>query len=333
MTDLKPGATKENATAPYANAMTGLALLTFLAHGETPNSDEFGPVVEKAIKYLLSTQTADGHWESSYTHAICTYAMCEAFALTRIPMVKTAAEKGLSIIIRGQNTRGGWDYPITPTERSDTSVMGWCAQAVKAGKMAGIKPPGLEDCVKKAVEGFQYNSSPGGGFGYATVAKDKPGTIGASGLSGVGVLCMQLLGASRKPECKRGLEFLGTGKTERFPCVWNEKLAWNAIYYWYYITQAKFHAGDDAGWDEWNREFATELVKNQVVKRGEGLNGKDAGYWMAATSQGPTMDTTLCALQLQVYYRYLPTYKTPQETDDNTDLAAGADEVQVDVKL
>ena len=66
-------------------AMTGLALLTYLSHGETPASEEFGPTVEKAIKYLLKTQGKDGTWTgNTYQHGIACYAMSEAFAMTKI---------------------------------------------------------------------------------------------------------------------------------------------------------------------------------------------------------------------------------------------------------
>ena len=35
-------------------AMTGLALLTFLAYGETPTSKEFGTTVRKAMEWLAN---------------------------------------------------------------------------------------------------------------------------------------------------------------------------------------------------------------------------------------------------------------------------------------
>ena len=47
----------------------------------------------------------------------------------------------------------------------------------------------------------------------------------------------------------------------------------------------------------------------------EGPDGRefDIGYWKNtdAHGAGDTMSTCLCALQLMVYYRYLPTTKVP----------------------
>ncbi|MDZ4198668.1 MAG: hypothetical protein U1E27_05190, partial [Kiritimatiellia bacterium] len=42
-----------DSTASSKTAMTGLALLTFLAHGEMPGSKPYGDTVEKAIRFLV----------------------------------------------------------------------------------------------------------------------------------------------------------------------------------------------------------------------------------------------------------------------------------------
>ena len=65
--------------------------------------------------------------------------------------------------------------------------VGWAAQAVKAGHTAGLQVPGLEGCYSNITKGMlvQYDSAYGG-FGYTSPSH--------SGLSGVGALCMQLVG-------------------------------------------------------------------------------------------------------------------------------------------
>ena len=114
------------------------------------------------------------------------------------------------------------------------------------------------------------------------------------------------------------------------------------VYYWYYMTQAKFQEGG-ATFAAWNKMFLPELQKRQQILKGENqesgyqdLTGKyrDIGWWDSpsqgeafrtnrgglpctwynngAATQGSTsldcriMDTCLCALQLMVYYRFLP---------------------------
>lgn len=340
-------------------AMTGLALLTFLAHGETPgpHSEEFGTTVEKGIRYLISNQQENGLFASkdgsNYAHPIATYALCEAWTLTKVPMLKTAAEKALGHIVRGQHPNGGWDYNMRQTERDDTSYMGWCAQAIKAGRMAGdLNVDNLEKTYRNAVNGFKVNANPSGGFGYVSKGK--------TGLTGVGVLCMQLLGAGNDPDVTTSLNILSE-------CTYSFE-TWQAqpyggsspIYYWYYITQAKFHAGRNH-WKSWNRMFQPELIKRQVVIEDiyeyEGRR-RDIGYWdspsakehgsaggekgiairyengvikQTETSDGNRVqDTTLSAMQLMVYYRHLPTFQTPEAVHDN-DVVNDIEDVSINI--
>ncbi|MCK5529133.1 MAG: hypothetical protein KAI74_05580, partial [Kiritimatiellae bacterium] len=304
---LKKNQLENGAWGKNKQSMTGLGVLTYLAHGETPASEEFGPTVEKAIRYLVDARDSSGGWNRRYEHAICTYAMCEAYALTKVPMLKEVCEIAIDIIIKGQNPTGGWCYAFKPPEADDTSVMGWCAQALKAAKMAGIKNIELDNAMKLSVMGFQKNAAPSGGFGYRGP--------GATGLSGVGVLCMQLLGAANKAEYKNGLAYL-----DAWTYNWDDlgKGAKSPIYYWYYITQAKFHAGGDR-WEKWNKVFWKELVKHQDIEKDAIADHKgvmqDIGHWVSPSKNehnggnGAVMDTCLSTLQLQVYYRYLPTYR------------------------
>ncbi len=294
-------------------AMTAMALLTFLAHGETPDEGrhpEFGSTVRKSIDYLVGKIPASGLYPgggSNYDHPIVTYALCEAFAITDIPKVKEAAEKAMVHIIKGQHPSGGWDYQMKQSERDDTSYMGWCAQAVKAAKMAKLEVEGLDEVFKNAVKGFQKNASPSGGFGY-TGRRATP-------LSGVGVLCMQLLGAGEKSEAKLGLMYLDANAT----FSWANPYGPSPIYYWYYITQAKFHAGGQI-WKSWNSQFNPELVKSQQIIKDQYQdhlgNPQEIGFWTSPGANehtaGVVQDTCLCALQLEVYYRYLPTFQKPE---------------------
>jgi len=66
-------------------AMTGLALLCYMAYGEDTSSKEFGDTVERAIRYLLYQQNNNGTFENCgqhyvYGHAIATYALAEWYA-------------------------------------------------------------------------------------------------------------------------------------------------------------------------------------------------------------------------------------------------------------
>jgi hypothetical protein len=291
-------------------AMTGLAVLTFLAHGEKPGeSVEFGPTVQKALEYLLSVQNkTNGRLPGNYDHPIATYALCEAYGMTLNPNVKTAAELALDPLIKGQHPTGGWTYNMDPAVnkedgkyRDDTSYMGWCAQALKAAKLAKLHVEGLEKASKLAIKGFKKNASPNGGFGYVSP--------GATGMTSVGTLCMQLLGASNDSEVKKSLDLMDSWQPS-FEA--KGPMGGSLQYYFYYATQCKFHAGGKR-WENWNKEMKPIYVKAQQIEKNaiKDAKGKDCdiGWWTNgdAHSDRPVMDTCLAALQLMVYYRYLPT--------------------------
>jgi hypothetical protein len=315
-------------------AMTGLALLTFLAHGETPASQEFGVTVEKAIKWLVDNERADGRFNQAdnhdYSHPIAAYAISEAYGMTKIPMLKDAAEKSIRTIVNGQHANGGWNYNCDGQARDDTSYMAWCAQALKAAYMADLDVDGLDASMRKAIDGFKMNSVGGGGFGYT-------GPDSATGLSGAGALAMQLMGASKSDEVRSAVAWIGNNIT----CNWGQPYGERPIYYWYYITQANFHTGGET-WNSWNKQFSMELVKSQnIIKDGiMGIDGKmkDIGYWDAPGSRapeqtyGPVYNTTLCTLMLEVYYRYLPTFKSPDVIVEDNDIVAD-DDIDVDIGI
>ncbi|MDD5706313.1 MAG: terpene cyclase/mutase family protein, partial [Kiritimatiellae bacterium] len=151
------------------NAMTSLAILCFLAHDERPGvSREFGDSVQRGIEFLLRSQPADGQWPGNYEHFIAAYAMCEAYGMTMNPNLRASAERAVSVIIRGQHRSGGWDYAAKQSDRDDTSVTGWAAQALKAASMANFysDPAALDRACKLTVQGLMRNAHPDGGFGY-----------------------------------------------------------------------------------------------------------------------------------------------------------------------
>ena len=146
-------------------AGAGFAILTFLAHGETPASPEFGDTVKKALNYLIKSVYVvkdkqgnlvkdpngktpyvkmSGASGSEYGFLIGTYALCEAYAMTKNPEAKIAAEKTLRRIIDGQTATGGWNYNmarVTKDGPDDISFGGWAMQAIKAGQPVDWKCP------------------------------------------------------------------------------------------------------------------------------------------------------------------------------------------------
>jgi hypothetical protein len=126
-------------------------------------------------------------------------------------------------------------------------------------------------------------------------------------MTAVAVLCLQLSGHALDAETHAGvgalrnLEFQWQGGEPQKPDQRGTG-AW-PLYAWYYITQARFHQGGKT-WMGWNRQFASALCNAQNAD----------GSWCpppnsAEAPYGPVYCTTLSTLMLEVYYRFLPTYK------------------------
>lgn len=317
---LKNHQNADGSWGPSTVAMTGLAILTYLAHGETTGSKEYGHVVRKAIDYLCSKQNAEGVFgeisqPGVYAHAIATYAIGEAYGLCRIPDLKERMEKGANVIVNGQQPGGLWDYGYKKAERRDFSVTGWQIQALKAAFINNAETKGLHEALEKAIAGAKTMQDAGSGrFGYSS-----PGQ-GNDGITGIGVLSLQLTGHGKDKETALGLKAMA-----EFECDWKSPTKW-PMYSWYYITQAKFQAGQST-WNNWNAKFAPVLTKNQA-EDGHWDSPTAGGAENEETKQGPVYSTCLAALTLQVYYRFLPTY---QQIKTEEPKAEKKDEVIVDI--
>jgi len=292
------GANDKRLGQPFStdkNAMTGMALLCFLGHGQTQDSPEYGATVRKAIEFLISTPPEDpgitqGN-RGAYSHPIRTYALCEAYAMTKQRKLEPFAKKATEAIIKGQHESGGWAYGYRkgPTAHVDLSVTGWNVQALKAATLTGIRLDGIDEAMDKAIAYVKRCQDSTGKFAY------KEGSSGKPSLTGAGVLCLQLWKNAKSHEAQKGLEWIVNNQAGEWPKV--------NLYEWYYHAQACFQANGVNGWKKywkaWNENFQEILLKAQA----------DDGHWpQGAHFHGDTdiYRTTMTILMLEVYYRYLP---------------------------
>jgi len=310
--------------------LTSLCLLAFLAHGETPQSAEFGTVVQSAIEYLMeqqnpetglfvpiaSTQSEKGGEDLGvYAHAQATYALAEAYALTCAPALKRPVENGLQVIINGQLTNGAWGNWYRQ-EIADSSATSWQIQALTAASAAGIQLDGMDAAMKKAVEGVSYLYVGDGSWYYRKGVPLKMWSNGGPIMSGAMVLSLQLLGSQNDPLVLAGLRYMNEFGVTEWEKAWTNPInkSLPATYEWYYNTQAVFQRGGSR-WKTWNEAFAPMLIGNQHLE----------GWWRGPgqkEGEETIYSTSLCALSLQVYYRILPSFqqaekKAPKVTFDD----------------
>jgi hypothetical protein len=306
----------------YLDAITGLCLLAYLAHGETPKSEEFGDTVQKSMQYLADRVNANALPKGDYYpyfNGIVAYALAEAYGMTKIPFLRPPMEASLQVVMDGQQTGGGYDYNYKQGPRWDLSIACWQYQAMKAGFVAGANVKDLQKGMAKGVS-FIRNIT----YTKPHSETDRPFTYSnklrtqSDGMQGAAVLCLQLFGEGNCPEAKVGLEFIdkvinnpkhpNESRVQWRDDMWKtSSLSANPLYYWYYCTQAMFHV-TGRPWKDWNDHFVPMCIAKQNPE----------GYW---DSPGAGLKdeidkwytTALCALSLQVYYRYLPTYNMPKE--------------------
>ncbi len=304
----------------HKGGMTGLALLAYLGHCETPESPVYGETVLKGLTYLMELGAKnkppfDGVYSekpasnsSTYEHGIAAYAMGELYSFSKLgtrplPGLRESFERGAGIIIEKQNPRGAWGYKegigYDPYGRDDLSVTGWQFQALKAARHTGLKISGLSPAVKKVEKYLESAQTADGGFGNSNRAQH----YNQWNLTGAALLGLQSLGTGNAGPINNGIRWL-VREMEKEPLDWNADCY---LYTWYYNTQALFQKGG-MPWKAWNDQFQILMLQNQ--NEDGSYKVESAGAVAAAGSNAAGGDaniyrTCMCTLMLEVYYRYL----------------------------
>ena len=288
--------------AMHPVGMTGLALLAYLGHCETPQSKKYGDTVLKAITYLVNTglNNKDG-WLCStprsghgpaYEHGIATYALAESYTFCsklriKIPDLDKVAKKAGEILMAGQNSVGGWLYGYAQGASGDNSIGFWQIQAMKACKHTKLwKDSEFTKHSKLALEWLEKVQGPDGSIGYNSNPGQNPG------LTGGGVLAFQMWDEGDHKAVKKGVEWIDKNASFEGGGI--------NLYYHYYHMQAMMNYGGKE-WDKYNKKVRDPLIKAQ---------NSDGSWDLSCGSHGQAsqlhMSTCLATLMLEVYYRFLP---------------------------
>lgn len=279
-------------------AATAMALLAFLGNGQTQREGEYQETVRKGLYYLCSRMEVTKHGGSfigngdkgMYAHGLASIAICEAYAMTKEPSLKSYAQETINFIVYAQDQKGGgWRYH--PGMPGDTSVVGWQLMALKSGQMAFLSVP--QDTIYRAIrflDSVEFNH--GAQYQYQPRSKDGKELT----MTSVGLLCRLYTGwALEHPGMEQGVKLLARQGPSR-----------DNMYYNYYATQV-MHQWGGAEWREWNYMMRDYLVRTQSHEGHESGSWHFNGSW--ATPGGRLYNTTLAIMTLEVYYRHLPLYR------------------------
>jgi len=287
-----------SATSENLIAATSMAMLAFLAAGNTPAQGEFKTVVRRGISALVKSQDKPGAFghlagighTQCYGQAQATIVVCELYGMTQSPSFRRVAQHAVDFTVQAQSPQGGWRY--TPCSDSDTSVTGWYVMALQSAMMAELKvPTGTLEGIARYLDAATVND--GSRYGYMA------GNAAASpSMTAEGLLCRQYLGWHRNDQ--RLLD--GIAYLQANPMTAS---SWN-VYYWYYATQVLHNMGG-AAWSHWNDTMKPLLLDHQEKE------GTEQGSWspkrdVYGRPGGRLYVTCLCTWMLETYYRYLPIY-------------------------
>ena len=302
----------------YKVAMTGFSLLAYLGHCETPNSEEFGDSVLRAIVYLINISIKnegkiaddykDKHW--CYDHAIATYALAEAATFCtkldiNIPNLNKAVKLSGDWILNHQASSGSWEYSYDQSgERGgDNSIGLWQIQALKACKHTGLwENKEFTRPIRTALEYIKRTQADSGGIGYASAREHD--SIGFT-MTGAGMLAYQMWGKGHDSVVRKGAEYIK--KNTEFD--YNSPTA--DLYRHYYHAQAMINRGGN-DWKFYNNIFRDQILNNQNedgswkdVGGGEKIKGVATNF-RGNTGLAIHYRTCLATFMLEVYYRFLP---------------------------
>ena len=302
----------------HRSAMTGLALLSYLGHCETPHSDEFGESCLKAIVYLIQqaqqnngrlTANRDTH-QIPYEEAIATYALAEALGMCRnmnIPQLEETVRNSGQFLIDQQHRSGGWDYGYAEDSArgGDLSITGWHVQALHACGSSGIDFKKRTACLRNAVRYIEPLQDRDGGFGYSSIKA--AGQAPWHTLTGTGMLCLQMNNRTSSSAVRKASRYV----LKSAPFSYDS--ADCDLYAHYYLALAMFQRGGDE-WKTYQSRLIPALMQKQQADGswptpGGGQSVLSPGAFF--TQNSPTAlhyRTCLATLSLEVYYRYLKTH-------------------------
>jgi hypothetical protein len=291
--------------------VTALAGMAFLAGGHLPGRGQYGPVVERALDFVLASVQEDGYitygGSRMYDHAFATLFLAEICGMTHREEVRKLLQKAVDFIVRSQNEQGGWRYEPYATE-SDMSIVVCQVIALRSARNIGIRVPRatVDRAARYVVDSAVTRESGFEGPGF--ISMNEIGTFhyqkqvhsrSSFPLTSAGVTALHGLGIYSDELIKKGLDYLARNLQE-FDLQYG-KNGRGHYYFWYghyYGVQAMYTAGSPY-WEPYFQELRRELLSMSLPD----------GSWPNEVGPGPAFATAMAVLILEIPYRYLPIFQ------------------------
>ncbi len=296
--------------------LTCYALLAFLAHGETPQSEKYGEALMKGLKRVLvweetrkveagtdengkpKWQWLNDTWNRLDSVARIGIVLAEGYAITKIPALERGMNRIIDTIIKTQNPEGGFhrhkDRDGNWVNRFDLYNGSFAYNALYSAYNAGCELPGMEESIKRSINAIEKKHfvKKAGGFTQYAVNDKGEGRVGFNETAEA-TLFLYLMGSNGR-EAQKGYEWLTKFKpnnkdNSEMRMDWKNLPSQTSAVGWYYMTQAIFQATSGTGkeWNRWNTSVCRTLIREQ----------NSAGYWECPADKYEHFEEKMITLQ------------------------------------
>lgn len=268
-------------------ALTGLSLMAILGGKDGVAS---GPVVDRAVDYLLRRQDEHGEFGAAfdsapYNQGIATLALIQAYRVQKDARIKTAVDRALKAICERQHPDGGWGYRQEATPVSNLSITLWQLEALRLAASSGWAD--LRVPIQRSSRWIAGVADEDGTFGYRQ-KRDFP--EGSPTLTAMGALSM--LEAAERTSIPPARRQAIKAQVERLAAAPGE-----TDYYRRYFLAAALARLDEEGPRQRLSEMRNELAGRQVRQ------GPERGSWLAddrwSSAGGRVYATALTSLSMR----------------------------------
>ncbi len=283
----------------YPCAMTGLAGMAFLAHGDTPSRGPYADNIHKILSYGIQSQTASGlitsnmefQSRSMYGHGFLLLVLASAYGMETDQKVRDSLKKtianGVNLTAQGQSQFGGWTY--TPGGGDEGSVTITQMQALRAAQNAGFTVP--KGTIEAALKYLELCRAPEGGIIYSY----QSGGPACLAISCGALASMYNAGEYESKMSDACLAYVWK-EFEKHKNQWS-KNAGHDYYAHLYAAQCFYQAGDRY-WNDYFPAARDQLIAQQNAD----------GSWNG-DGIGPIYGTSIALIILQLPYKFLPVYQ------------------------
>jgi hypothetical protein len=315
--------------------VTSLCVMSFMAHGHLPGEGQYGERLERAVDYVLDSQSENGLLSrvgaqgatinrnvpheigeaAAYNHAIASLMLSEFYGMSqseRSDRVQKVIAAALAASLQMQRwpknpatDRGGWRYigrPVYGTD-SDLSVTGWELMFLRSARNAGFNVPkeSIDEAVAYIRRCFHDNY---GTFLYMQGKGNQD--LRSRAMAGAGILALAHAGAHNTPEAKRSADWLLQYDFEKYNEIEQYTQSWPIDRYHYSLfnsCQGLYQIGGQ----HWER-FFPRTVRTLLA------NQQPDGSWQAERHQndakfGSAYTTALVVLSLGAPNQFLPVFQ------------------------